>query len=290
MLQFFFYENKSYILLVVYMLVSLSFIIVKSPKANKTVKTVVNKINYPVQVTVDYFSKSVNGFWESINELNKIKRELVITKQQLEKLKTASIEINELKRENARLRFLLENKKKISYPTVYAEIIARDPSNYYYSFTINAGKNVGIKVNMPVITYQNGKKGIVGKTIEVYSETSKVLPLIGVGSYIGAMLSALRYTGVIKGIGARGDFLLLDYISRDAILNFGDEVITSGQGGIFPKGLLIGKVVGFKKVNYGLFYKKIKVKPIIDFSELEDVYVILKSPDSQIIKFQEKND
>jgi len=54
--------------------------------------------------------------------------------------------------------------------------------------------------------------------------------------------------------------------------------------------LLIGKIVGFTRVKYGLFYKEIKVKPVIDFSQLEDVYIILKSPDSNIVEFNKKND
>ncbi len=288
MIRFFFYEKREYVLLISYLLISLSFMIVKSPKANKTIKNVVTSISYPLQISINFLSDTVNNFWLSVNELNKTKKELAILKQQLQKLETASIEINELKRENERLRLLLENKKKIDYPTVYAEIIARDPSNYYSSFIINAGENVGIDINMPVITYQNGIKGVVGKTIEVYRKSAKVLPIIAVGSYMGAMLSTLRYIGVIKGVGAKGDYLLLDYISKDAILNFGDEVITSGQGGIFPKGLLIGKVVGFKKVKYGLFYKEIKVKPVVDFSQLEDVYVILKEPADDVINYEDR--
>ncbi len=288
MIRFFFYEKREYVLLVSYLLISLSFMIVKSPKANKTIKNVVNSISYPLQISINFLSDSVNNFWLSVNELNKTKKELAILKQQLQKLKTASIEINELRRENERLRLLLENKKKIDYPTVYAEIIARDPSNYNSSFIINAGENVGVDINMPVITYQNGIKGVVGKTIEVYRKSAKVLPIIAVGSYMGAMLSTLRYIGVIKGVGAKGDYLLLDYISKDAILNFGDEVITSGQGGIFPKGLLIGKVVGFKKVKYGLFYKEIKVKPVVDFSQLEDVYVILKKTADDVINYKDR--
>ena len=187
------------------------------------------------------------------------------------------------------MRSRLDIKTKINYDTVYAEIIARDPSNYYSVFIINKGYNHDIERSMPVVTYQHGIKGVVGKVLETSKNSSKVLPITGVGSYIGAMLSTLRYTGLIQGQGPTDDYLLFNYVDKEAILNFGDLVVTSGQGGIYPRGLKIGKIVGFTKEKYGIFYKNIKVKPIINFSMLEDVYVILKQPDMEYINFGRDN-
>jgi len=263
--------------------------IAKSDKVNINIKSAAITIISPLQKVVNDISNASENFWNSIEELKKVKKELIRTREELERLKEASIEIEELKKENERLRYILENQKKINFKTVYAEIIARDPSNYYSSFMINKGKNYGIEINMPVITYQGNQKGVVGKIIEVAPNSSKVLPITGVGSFIGAMLMDLRYAGIIKGVGKTADYLVLEYINKEAPINFGDLVVTSGQGGIFPKGLKIGRIIGFKKVKYGMFYKEIKVKPIIDFSQLEDVYVILKSPDEKIIDFFREN-
>lgn len=267
------------------MLVSISFMIARSEKVNVNIKSVAIMFIAPFQHLVNNISKTTENFWNSIDELKKVKKELIQTREELEKLKEASIEIEELKKENERLRYVLENQRKIDYQTVYAEIIGRDPSNYYSAFIINKGKKHGLKIDMPVIAYQGNQKGVVGKIIEVSHNFSKVLPITGVGSFIGAMLMNSRHTGIIKGMGKTADYLLLEYVNKEAPLDFGELVITSGQGGIFPKGLKIGKIVGFKKVKYGVFYKEINVKPIIDFSRLEDVYVILKEADAEIIDF-----
>ena len=287
MLSIFFYHNRKYLLLGVYLLFSTAFMISRSEKVNINVKSFINTLISPFHFIINSATKTVNNFWFSIKELNKIKRELVITKNQLGKLQDASIEIAELERENKHLRSILDIKTRLEYDTVYAEIIARDPSNYYSVFVINKGSTHGIERNMPVVTYQHGIKGIVGKILETSKISSKVLPIIGIGSYIGAMLFALRNTGLIRGLGPSEDFLQLDYINKSAILNLGDLVVTSGQGGIYPKGLKIGKIVGFKKVKYGIFNKNITVKPIINLSMLEDVYVILKSPDAKSLNFNQ---
>ncbi len=285
MLNIFFYHNRKYLLLGFYVLFSISFMISKSEKINLNVKSHINSVIFPIQKIINSLSETFDNFWVSISELNKIKTELTRTKHQLEKMKGASGEITELKRENEHLRSILDIKTRIEYKTVYAEIIARDPSNYSSVFIINKGYIDNIKRNMPVITYQQGIVGIVGKVIETSRHSAKILPITGIGSYMGGMLSILRYSGIIRGQGKMDEHLIFDYIDKEAILNFGDLVVTSGQGGIFPKGSMIGKIVGFKKVKYGIFYKDVKIKPIINFSMLEDVYVIIKDTEHTILNF-----
>lgn len=284
MINTFFYNYRKYLLLGFYLIISIAFMISKSEKVNINIKSAINSVIYPFHSMINSTKKTIDNFWVSIEELNILKKELMTTRHEVERLKGASVEIEELKKENEHLRSILEIKTKIEYPTIYAEIIGRDPSNYYYIFIINKGANSGIKRNMPVITYQDGIEGVVGKVIEVSKNSAKILPINGIGSYIGGMLSGLRYIGIIKGQGQLDDNLHFDYIDKNAILNFGDLVVTSGQGGVFPKGLNIGKVMAFIKVKYGIFYKEIKVKPIVDFSRLEDVYVILKEADEDILE------
>lgn len=284
MLRDFFYQNRKYLLLGFYLIISVAFMISRSEKVNINVKAAVNNVIYPFQAIVYSSTITMNKFWISIEELNILKKELINTQNQVEKLKGASVEMEELKKENERLRTILEIKTKMEYPTVYAEIISRDPSNYYSTFIINVGSHSNIKRNMPVITYQNGIEGVVGKIVEVSANSAKVLPITGVGSYIGGMLSTQRNIGIIRGQGPLGNYLIFDYIDKNTVLNFGDLVVTSGQGGIFPKGLNLGKVTGFTKVKYGIFYKEVRVIPIIDFTRLEDVYIILKEADEEILR------
>jgi len=282
------YQNRKYFLLGFYIIISLTFIISKSPLININIKETASIFISPFQNIINNFYYGYKNFWNSIEEVKSIKQELLQTREELERLKGITTELDEIKKENERLKIALENKsdlEKLKFNSVYAEIVARDPSNYYSSFIINKGKKDGIRINMPVVAYQGKIKGLVGKIIETSLNYSKVLPITGVGSFVPAMIMESRYVGIIKGIGKEGDYLLLEYINREAPLNFGDTVITSGQGIIFPKGIYIGKIVGFRKIKYGQFYTEIRVKPIIDFSKLEDVYVLLKHPDEEIILF-----
>lgn len=279
------HQQRKYLLLGFYILISITFIISKSPKININIKSVALALISPVQILINNFSKAYKNFWNSIEETRILKQELIQTREELEKLKGISVEIEEIRKENAHLRSVLENLKELKFNAVYAEIIARDPSNYYSTFVVNKGKNAGIKINMPVIAYQGKDKALVGKVIEVSKYYSKILPITGVGSFVGAMFMESRYIGVIKGMGKTADYLLLEYISRDAPVNYGDLIVTSGQGGLFPKGINIGKVVGFTKTKYGPFYKEIRVKPLIDFSKLEDVYILLQKEADEIIMF-----
>ncbi len=287
MFESFTQETYKRIVLIFYLIISLSFMMVKSQRMNNTIKSAISSIISPGEKILNDVYNTTSSFWKSLDEIKRLKREVAILQQKLEDVKQLTLEIEELKKENKQLREILNLKKQLHFPTVYAEIIGRDPSNFFSLFLIDKGRKHGIRVNMPVIAYQRGEKAVVGKIIEVSTHYSKVLPITGAGSYIAGMLAEKRGVGIIKGMGPLDENLYMDYLSKDINLNIGDKVITSGQGGIFPKGLTIGNIVSYQKPQTGKFYLKVKVKPWIDFSTLESVLIIRCNPVDEAAKFIE---
>ncbi len=171
-----------------------------------------------------------------------------------------------------RLIKMVEFKEYYSYDMIGAQVIGREPSNWFHSVIIDRGIKDEVEIDMGVATYN----GLVGKVIQSEKNTSKVLLLLDQGCSVGAMVQRSREIGVIKG-GTDGVYCFLDYIAHDADIQINDIVVTSGMGSSVPKGIIIGRVMAIKKEKHDLF-QRILVKPEVDFNKLEEVFVV-KRPD-----------
>ena len=169
--------------------------------------------------------------------------------------------------EAQRLSKLLALKNDYNYRFISARVIGREQAALSKTILINKGTAHGLKIGMPVIA----TPGLIGRLIDVSWHVSKVLLLIDENSNIGAIVQRTRTQGIISGAGSRG--CILKYISKNQDVKEGDTIVSSGMGGIFPKGLLIGKVSHVEKQDAGLFLK-INVAPFVDFSKLEEVLVL----------------
>lgn len=284
MITFFLYQRRKTIILITLLVISLFLLMLSSENSFKNLKKFLWGGVVPFQKGADSFYSFTDNFWKSLNKFSEIKQELKDTIAKLQVLEDASIEIDELKRENERLRNIVTSQAEIKTETIAAEIIGRDPQNTYRAIIVNHGKKKGVKINMPVITYQNAIKGIVGKVVETTDSASKIMLLTDQGNFISAMFKDTRHIGICKGEGSKSDYLSMDYVTKEALINFGDFVITSGQGGIYPKGLVIGTVEVVSKKVIGPYLSEIKIKPIINFSKLETVYIIKKPASEDVFK------
>ncbi|MDD4364036.1 MAG: rod shape-determining protein MreC, partial [Atribacterota bacterium] len=154
------------------------------------------------------------------------------------------------------------------YEMMVANIVGREPANWFHSITIDRGINDEVENDMGVANY----KGLVGKIVETKQNNSQVLLLIDQGCSVGAMVQRTREIGVIKG-GPDTSYCYLDYISHDADIKINDIVVTSGMGSTIPKGIPIGQVVAIQKEKHDLF-QRILVKPEVDFNKLEEVFIV----------------
>lgn len=178
--------------------------------------------------------------------------------------------------ENEQLREMLDLVKTESKLELEAaKVIAKDPSNWYSSFTINKGTNSGIKKGQPVIT---ANEELIGQVYKVGSDWAEVITVLDPESGVGGMVERSKSTGVLEG-----DFSLrysgqcrLGYLPRDTDIERGDYVETSGMGGVYPKGLLIGRVLEVKEDNTNMSKYAI-VEPSAEIGKLMQVFVLKNS-------------
>ncbi len=170
--------------------------------------------------------------------------------------------------ENSRLRKLLDFKNKLTSRVLSAEVIGKDPRQLFKTVRISKGAADGIKQGMSVLSDQ----GLVGQVIRTSSNYSDVILVTDPNSNIDAIVQNSRFRGVLEGLGKTE--CRLKYLERLDDVNVGDVILTSGMGKRFPKGLIIGTVSKVDKKKYGTT-QQVTVKPVVDFSRLEEVFVVM---------------
>ena len=177
--------------------------------------------------------------------------------------------------ENQRLKDLLGLKEQSKYGIVPASVIARDPSLWFNTVTINRGSSSGVELNMPVAT----PGGIVGRVIATSPWTAQVMLITDEKSAAGAVVGQLGTSnalGSIRGLGENG-LLEMRYVSGLEAVKPGDYVVTTGQDGIYPQGLNVGAVVEVKSGSATTPHM-IHIKPGARIDSLEEVAVLQYRP------------
>jgi rod shape-determining protein MreC len=165
---------------------------------------------------------------------------------------------------------LLELKERMPLQTVAAEIIASGATSDFRTLTINKGSLQGIQNDMAVVA----PLGVVGRVVTSSPRAAKVQLLIDRNAAAGAMIERSRAQGVAVGVG--DDTIRLDYVSETSDVVVGDQVVTSGIDGIFPKGFIIGRVSDVQRS--GGAFRRITVQPAVEFGRLEDVLIVVTVP------------
>jgi rod shape-determining protein MreC len=179
----------------------------------------------------------------------------------------------ELARENDRLRAQLGLPRQLPWRLKLASVVARDPANWWRSIQIDAGLRDGVTTNCPVFTAE----GLVGRVSETGWTHSRVVLLGDPDCRVSAMIEETRDTGVIAPSSSSPlDNIMVDlgFLSRNSALRPGQRVVTSGLGGIFPKGLYIGQIVDHRSVDFGL-YNEARVRVAVKMNSIEEVWVKL---------------
>lgn len=224
----------------------------------------------PIQNGIIFLKNKITGNEQELNDIATLKAENDKLREENSKLQEQVRELEILKSENNTLKEYVNLKDKYSnYTTVPAYVIQRSISNYDKIIVINVGSDDGIEVNMPVIS----ESGLVGHVISVTSNTAKVQTIIDTASSVSANISNVQESVVLRGTLNSTNTLKATYIPTDSTILQGDAVVTSGLGGIYPKGILIGNVKSvINTKNQSDRYAEIEVST--DFSNLETVLVI----------------
>jgi rod shape-determining protein MreC len=204
------------------------------------------------------------------------RRELLKQNEQLrrdnERSPILAMQAQEALRENERLRQLLGWQKQTPWKLKLANVILREPANWWRTVQINLGSRDGLRVDLPVLT----PEGLVGRTSSVGLTSSQVVLLGDPNCRVSALIQETRDTGVISsGSAGPRNYSLVDlaFLPNNSNLKPGQSVVTSGLGGIFPKGIPVGKVADFHSAEDGL-YTEARVKLGANLSALEEVWVL----------------
>ncbi len=233
------------------------------------IESAISKIVTPIQNGVTMLKNKVQGNNDFFTNVANLKKENEELKSKISELEQAQRELEIIKAENTTLKEYMNLSEKYSgYQTIPAYIIEKDISNYTKTIIINVGKNEGIEVNMTVIA----DAGLVGHVISVTDTTAKVETIIDQASSISSNISTTKEPIICRGVIDSNRLKGIN-IQTDANLVVGDNVETSGMGGIYPKGILIGnisEVVNTKNKTdrYAV------IKPSVDFESVETVLVI----------------
>ena len=195
--------------------------------------------------------------------------ESLFRKNQQLRLQVAQAE--EISRENSRLRQLFGWQRQAPWKLKLAKVVLRDPANWWRTVQIDLGSRDGLRVNLPVLTTD----GLVGRISSVSLTRSQVTLLGDPNCKVAARVeNDTRDTGIIGASGPlETELVELGYLSRNANLKPAQNVLTSGEGGIFPAGIPIGKIVDVQPVDYGS-RTEARVKLAANLNALEEVWVM----------------
>lgn len=221
----------------------------------------------PVYKVLSGSIRSVQDAWLRYILLIGIQEENRNLKKKINELKAVLVSYQEGYQEAQRLKKLLAITDDDRYRFVTAKVIGREQAALSRTILINKGSSDGLKNGMPVVAYP----GLIGRLTDVSWHVSRVLLFIDENSNVDAIVQRNRTQGIISGAGSQG--MILKYISKTQDVQKGDVIVSSGMGGVFPKGWLIGQVMHVDKQDAGLFLK-IKVAPFVDFSKLEELLIL----------------
>jgi rod shape-determining protein MreC len=242
----------------------------KSPKSEMVIfRKIVLETIAPVEWAVNSAFEYVGGLWERYIFLVGLEKENRVLTARLSALKKELNSYREINLEYERLRKYIGLEKDIDYPTIAAKVVGRNRPSVFKTILINRGTKDGVSIDCPVVAAE----GIAGRVIEVSWNVSKVLLLVDYNSNIDALIQRSRVQGILQG--TREGECDLKYVQRSEEVKVGDVVVSSGLAGIFPKGLLLGRVRNVQKEKSGLF-QRIEVSTEVDVTKLEEMLVILK--------------
>lgn len=230
----------------------------------------------------------VAGFFRQIDEISSVYEENQVLKSHLDEYAQLAVEVNILRRQNEDLKDALDIKESLfDYTYKPALVYSRSPDRWNEYIRVNKGSEHGITENMAVITTS---KGLIGKVKQVskFSSTVQLLTDHDRTNRISARVGDFgEVTGFIEGFDDQTGALLLKRVSTDAEIEEGQTVITSGLGGVFPEGILIGEVTHVEYDEYGLT-KNAFIKPSADFNHLDYVMIVERTATSFIEEEQEE--
>jgi len=277
-------RHQTFVLLVFYIASSvyLMSLDIRNPDRTLVIERVVMATFAPVQsvctTVCNFIGDTLASYFCLVNtnrENEKLKRELARLEAEKASLMEAAIQ-------NKRLRKIVNLDESRRFDSLLCSVISVDPSRLFSSAFVDRGSEDGLSRNMPIITYD----GVVGKIVKVSSHTARVQLLTDMRSSIAVLVQRSRAPGILQGTGS--NLCEMVYIDAGADIRTGDTLLTSGFGGVFPRGLRVGTVRSVVKKK-GTLTKSAKVSAFANVHQLEEVLALVAERKDELeqIKNQE---
>ncbi len=270
------FQNRLALFLVLVTIGAAVIIGVYSARGRQTsvIENVGGGVVAPSQGAVSGAGGWLSGFAEYFGNVKKLGAENERLRNENTNLQKQILEMRGLENENNEFRKMLKLfERETRIDMVAASVIAKDPTNWYSSFTISSGSDDGVEINQPVV---NSNRELIGQVSRVGKDWADVITILDPQSSVGAIIKRSKEVGIIEG-NAELRFsgkCRLGYIARDTDIKQGDFIETSGLGGIFPKGLLVGVVTEVYDEN-ATMSKAATIEPLADISKVNEVFVVI---------------
>jgi rod shape-determining protein MreC len=223
----------------------------------------------PIQTKVIQGLRKIDQIWEHYFYLVNLKQNNEELRKQINQLRYANNRYIEVEKSYIRLLKLLELKDLLEFKTVAAQVVGRDFNGWFRILYIDKGSRDGIAKGMAV----TAPEGLVGQVLVTAPSSAKVLLITDIRSSVAALIQRSRSSGIV--IGSVNNGCKMKYLKLNADIKIGDRVISSGLGGVFPKGLFIGQVSRIYEGDAG-FFLDAEITPGVNMDRLEEVLVIIR--------------
>lgn len=264
-------EYRFYIILFIFTLIPIIAIdtSTRAPRDYLPHDRVIVGLTTPIQAAISWGLEQLSTGFHNYIYLWRTRQDNLALLEENRKLLSSIASLRETEQENIRLRKLLQFEEKLKIESAVARVIAKDVSAEFRALRINRGEASGIRKNMAVIT----NEGIVGRILRTTGNTADVVTIMDLLSAVDAIDERSRARGVVEGL--TDDTCQLKFTLRTDDIQPGDILVSSGLGGIFPKGIPVGTVSKVNRKPFGIS-QEVEVKPAVDFSKLEEVLVITR--------------
>jgi len=222
----------------------------------------------PIQGAVRGGADGLGGVVDRYVFLVNTAREAERLRHEVADLKRELLAVEEVAQENQRLKALLEFKEATALRQIPARVIARSATAWFQTLVLDKGTGDGVAADSPVVT----PAGVVGRVFEVSAAASRVLLLTDANSAVDAIVQRTRAQVLVEG--RLGPTCRVLHLARGDEAAPGDRVVTSGLGGVFPKGLFLGEITQVE-IHPGQVFHTAELAPSADFARLEEVFVVL---------------
>lgn len=232
-------------------------------------QAIVLEIAAPVERIVSAPIDGVTNFFEEYVDLLGVRADNRRLLRRIAEIESENLQFREALVSSGHLARVASMRDEIEIPMLPAEVVGLDVAPWFRSILVDRGAQHGVEPGYPVITHE----GVVGVVTATSSHAAKTMLLLDRQSSVDALVQRSRARGVVRGIGR--DRLEFEFVVRSADVVVGDEVVTSGLGGIYPKGLRLGRVAELRDAG-GRLTRIAMIDPAVDLGQLEQVFVMLR--------------